>query len=106
MAPNASAALPSSVLTSRAEIPTPPPAPRLCIGRTRSWYMGCDALLANGITRKLAHLARDRALAPPGEPLARVRASRVALFVGVQLVGFGAAMAITQTIGACLSPSI
>ena len=68
--------------------------------------MSCDALLANGITRKLAHLARDRALAPPGEPLARVRASRVALFVGVQLVGFGAAMAITQTIGACLSPSI
>ncbi len=33
------------------------------------------------------------------EPLLKVRKSRIALFVALELVGFGATMAITQTIG-------
>lgn len=66
-----------------------------------SWYMGVDALQGNGITRKLLYFLRDRALTPADEPLRKVRRSRILLFVAVQLVGFGATMAITQTIGVC-----
>ncbi len=66
----------------------------------RSWYMGLDALQGNGITRKILYFFRDKALTPADEPLRRVRKSRILLFVTVQLVGFGATMAITQTIGA------
>lgn len=65
-----------------------------------SWYMGLDALQGNGITRKILYFFRDKALAPADEPLRRVRKSRIMLFVAVQLIGFGATMAITQTIGA------
>ncbi len=65
-----------------------------------SWYMGADALEGNGITRKLLYFLRDKALTPADEPLHKVRKSRILMFVAVQLVGFGATMAITQTIGA------
>ena len=65
-----------------------------------SWYMGLDALQGNGITRKLLYFFRDKALTPADEPLRTVRKSRILLFVAVQLAGFGATMAITQTIGA------
>ena len=61
--------------------------------------MGLDALQGNGITRKLLYFLRDKALTPADEPLRRVRKSRVLLFVAVQLAGFGATMAVTQTIG-------
>lgn len=61
--------------------------------------MGADALRGNGITRKILYLLRDRALTPSREPLRRVRTSRILLFVGVQLVGFAAAFAVTQTTG-------
>lgn len=72
----------------------------------RSWYMGLDALQGNGITRKILYFFRDKALTPADEPLQRVRKSRILLFVTVQLAGFGATMAITQTIGmSILSPS-
>ncbi|KDQ62175.1 hypothetical protein JAAARDRAFT_121950 [Jaapia argillacea MUCL 33604] len=64
------------------------------------WYMGADALLGNGITNKLLYLLRDSALVPKDEPLRQVRKSRILLFVGVQLVGFGATFAITQTLAA------
>lgn len=64
-----------------------------------SWYMGVDALQGNGITRKLLYFLMDRHLTPADEPLRRVRRSRILLFCAVQLVGFGATMAITQTIG-------
>jgi len=64
------------------------------------WYMGLDALLGNGITQKILYLFRDRALIPKNEPLNRVRKSRIVMFVAVQLVGFGATFAITQTIAA------
>lgn len=61
--------------------------------------MGADALRGNGITRKILYFLRDKNLTPVEEPLRKVRKSRILLFVGVQLVGFGATFAITQTIG-------
>ncbi|KAI0718217.1 anion exchanging protein [Cerioporus squamosus] len=70
------------------------------------WYMGLDALQGNGITRKLLYFLRDKALTPAEEPLRRVRKSRILLFVAVQLIGFGATMAITQTIAAIGFPIV
>ena len=64
--------------------------------------MGADALEGNGITRKLLYFLRDKALTPADEPLRKVRRSRILLFVAVQLAGFGATMAVTQTIGTFL----
>lgn len=66
------------------------------------WYMGADALRCNGITQKILYLLQDKALTSRREPLHRVRKSRILLFVGVQLVGFAATFAITQTIGKLL----
>jgi len=63
--------------------------------------MGVDALRGNGITRKLLYLLQDKALTSKREPLRRVRKSRILMFVSVQLVGFAATFAITQTIGSC-----
>ena len=68
--------------------------------------MGVDALEGNGITRKLLYFLRNKALTPADEPLRNVRKSRILLFVAVQLVGFGATMAITQTIGECTDHSL
>lgn len=65
--------------------------------------MGVDALRGNGITQKILYLLRDKTLVSPTEPLRKVRKSRVMMFVGVQLVGFGATMAVTQTIGVYMS---
>ncbi|KAL1663418.1 HCO3 transporter family-domain-containing protein [Schizophyllum commune] len=70
------------------------------------WYMGADALNVNGITQKLYYLIRDRKFVAPSEPLRRVRKSRIVLFVALQLVGFGATFAITQTIAAIGFPVI
>lgn len=70
------------------------------------WYMGADALNGNGITQKIYYLLRDRKLIPPTEPLVKVRNSRIVLFVALQLVGFGATFAITQTIAAIGFPVI
>jgi hypothetical protein len=61
--------------------------------------MGADALQGNGITLKILYFLRDKALTPRDEPLRKVRKSRILLFVVVQLVGFGATFAITQTVG-------
>ncbi|KAJ4187309.1 hypothetical protein NW755_007402 [Fusarium falciforme] len=65
------------------------------------FVMGVQALEGNGITAKLVFLARDRALTPSASPLLRVR-RRAAIwgFVLVELVGFGATFAITQTVAA------
>ncbi|KAH0586119.1 hypothetical protein H2248_007387 [Termitomyces sp. 'cryptogamus'] len=63
------------------------------------WYMGVDALRGNGITQKIFYFLRDRKLTPEDEPLRKVRKSRILLFIAVQLAGFGATFAITQTIG-------
>lgn len=61
--------------------------------------MGADALRGNGITQKILYFLRDKALTPADEPLRKVRKSRILLFIGVQLVAFGATFAITQTVG-------
>jgi hypothetical protein len=61
--------------------------------------MGLEALTENGLSIKLYYLIRERARVPASEPLRRVRRARIALFVGIQLVGFAATFAITQTIG-------
>jgi len=70
------------------------------------WFMGADALRGNGITQKLLYFIRDKNLTPLDEPLRKVRKSRILLFVGVQLLGFGATFAITQTIAAIGFPVV
>jgi hypothetical protein len=64
--------------------------------------MGAAALQGNGITTKLLYLIRDKTLSSPYDPLHKVRKSRLLMFVAVQLMGFGATFAITQTIGTSL----
>ncbi len=65
------------------------------------FIMGYQALEANGITLKLLYLLRDRDLTPAAHPLGRLRRrGAVWAFVAVELTGFGATFAITQTIAA------
>ncbi|KAH7392787.1 HCO3 transporter family-domain-containing protein [Pyrenochaeta sp. MPI-SDFR-AT-0127] len=65
------------------------------------FVMGIQALEANGITLKLLFLARDKHLTPQSDPLMRIeRRWAIWAFVGLELVGFGATFAITQTIAA------
>jgi len=70
------------------------------------WYMGTAALRTSGITTKLLFLVRDHNLIPSHDPLRRVRKSRIALFVLIELAGFGATMGITQTIAAIGFPIV
>jgi len=62
--------------------------------------MGLQALEGNGITLKLLFLFGDNSLTSSGEPLKRCRRGAVWAFVALELVGFGATFAITQTIAA------
>ncbi|KAF9881236.1 hypothetical protein CkaCkLH20_01386 [Colletotrichum karsti] len=64
------------------------------------FVMGVQALEGNGITLKLLFLARDRNLTPPSHPLNQIRRRAVWGFVAIELVGFGATFAITQTVAA------
>ncbi|KAF2854937.1 hypothetical protein T440DRAFT_464258 [Plenodomus tracheiphilus IPT5] len=65
------------------------------------FVMGIQALEGNGITLKLLFLLRDKNLTSPSDPLSRVQRRWVVwAFVGLELVGFGATFAITQTIAA------
>lgn len=71
------------------------------------FVMGVQALEGNGITLKLLFLCRDRSLTPASEPLKRIRRRlAVWVFVAIQLIGFGATFAITQTIAAVGFPII
>ncbi|KAK8850391.1 hypothetical protein IAR55_004309 [Kwoniella newhampshirensis] len=70
------------------------------------WYMGSDALLSSGVTAKMLYLIRDRRATSPSEPLHQVRKSRILLFTIIELLGFGATFAITQTIAAIGFPVI
>jgi len=70
------------------------------------WYMGTDALLSSGVTANMLYLIRDRKLIPSSEPLNKVRKSRIIIFLIVELLGFGATFAITQTIAAIGFPVI
>ncbi|KAL9108737.1 MAG: hypothetical protein Q9227_006533 [Pyrenula ochraceoflavens] len=71
------------------------------------FIMGTQALQGNGITRKMLFLAKDRSLIPGAEPLSRIeRKSAIYVFVALELIGFGATFAITQTIAAIGFPII
>ncbi|KAF2016673.1 hypothetical protein BU24DRAFT_391967 [Aaosphaeria arxii CBS 175.79] len=63
--------------------------------------MGIQALASNGITLKLLFLFSSRSLVPSSHPLLRIRRRKaIWAFVGLELVGFGATFAITQTVAA------
>ncbi|KAF5555550.1 chloride-bicarbonate anion exchanger AE2 [Fusarium napiforme] len=71
------------------------------------FVMGVQALEGNGITSKLVFLARDRALTPSNSPLLQIRRrSAIWYFVLIELLGFGATFAITQTVAAVGFPVI
>ena len=71
------------------------------------FVMGTQALAGNGITLKLLFLASDRKLTSPADPLKRIERRRaIWAFVALQLFGFGATFAITQTIAAIGFPII
>lgn len=65
------------------------------------FVMGVQALEGNGITTKILFLCKDRSLTPNSEPLKRIeRRKAIWWFVSIQLLGFAATFAITQTIAA------
>ncbi|KAI4118231.1 MAG: hypothetical protein LQ345_001673 [Seirophora villosa] len=65
------------------------------------FVMGVQALEGNGITLKMVYLAKDRSLTGASDPLSRMqRKQAVWYFVALELLGFGATFAITQTIAA------
>ena len=72
------------------------------------FVMGTQALAGNGITLKILYLFRDRELTEKSaEPLARLdRQKTIWIFVAIELIGFGATFAITQTIAAIGFPVI
>ncbi|KAL8673321.1 MAG: hypothetical protein Q9168_002245 [Polycauliona sp. 1 TL-2023] len=71
------------------------------------FVMGVQALEGNGITLKMLYLAKDRSLTAASHPLSRVQRKRaIWYFVALELFGFGATFAITQTIAAIGFPII
>ena len=71
------------------------------------FVMGVQALEGNGITIKLLFLARDKNLTPASDSLSRIqRREAIWYFVALELAGFGATFAITQTIAAIGFPII
>lgn len=71
------------------------------------FIMGVQALEGNGITQKLIFLAQDKHFTPASNPLKRLkRRYMIWAFVILELVGFGATFAITQTIAAIGFPVI
>lgn len=70
------------------------------------FIMGIKALEENGITHKILFLVRDRALTTSSEQLLNVQRSKIWQFVSIQIFGFGATFAITQTIAAVGFPII
>ena len=65
------------------------------------FIMGVQALEGNGITVKILYLCKDRSLTPASDPLSRIKRKQAIYYVvGLELLGFGATFAITQTIAA------
>lgn len=65
------------------------------------FVMGMQALVGNGVTQKLLFLLRDKELTSASDPLKRLdRRSSIWIFVLVELIGFAATFAISQTIAA------
>ncbi|KAG8776419.1 hypothetical protein FRC15_011961 [Serendipita sp. 397] len=58
--------------------------------------MGIDALVGNAITQRILFLLRDRTLQVEGDPLLKVRKSRIVLFTIIELTAFGATFGIVQ----------
>lgn len=61
------------------------------------WHMGIEALADNPITTRILFLLREDSLQSPVDPLLRVRKSRIAGFLLLELLGFGATFAIVQS---------
>ncbi|KAJ5625804.1 hypothetical protein N7510_002113 [Penicillium lagena] len=71
------------------------------------FIMGVQALQGNGITQKLIFLAQDKNFTSASNPLKRLdRRIVIWAFVLLELIGFGATFAITQTIAAIGFPVI
>ena len=71
------------------------------------FIMGIQALEGNGITLKILFLFRDKSLTSASDPLSCIqRKQAIWYFVALELVGFGATFAITQTIAAIGFPII
>lgn len=70
------------------------------------WYMGSDAIFTSGVTALFLFLIRDRHLTDPQDPLHRVRKSRIWAWLMLELIGFAATFAITQTIAAIGFPVV
>jgi hypothetical protein len=71
------------------------------------FIMGFQALEANGIVAKLLFLLSDRSTASQNDPLTRLPHRRAAwLFVGIEIAGFAATFAITQTVAAVGFPVV
>lgn len=69
------------------------------------FIMGMQALGGNGITLKALQLCSDKHLISGSEPLNQIgRKQAIWYFVALELVGFGATFAITQTIAAIAFP--
>lgn len=68
--------------------------------------MGMQALAGNPLTQKLLFLFSDPTLASTHSPLHHIPRRAVSLFVLIQLLGFGLAFAITQTIAAVAFPVV
>ncbi|KAJ2894363.1 uncharacterized protein MKZ38_007699 [Zalerion maritima] len=64
------------------------------------FIMGFQALESNGITVKILYLLRDKGLTLSSDPLKAISNKSISLFVAIELIGFGATFAITQTIAA------
>ncbi|KAL9118204.1 MAG: hypothetical protein Q9187_005251 [Circinaria calcarea] len=65
------------------------------------FIMGVQALQGNGITLKILYLCQDKHLTPASDPLHRIKRKKaIWYFVALELVGFGATFAITQSIAA------
>jgi boron transporter len=78
-----------------------------CVLAGLFFIMGVQALQANGITQKLVFLAQDREFSSTSNPLKRLkRRTAIWTFVGIEIAGFGATFAITQTIAAIGFPVI
>ena len=71
------------------------------------FIMGVQALESNGITLKILFICKDRHLTPRSDPLCQIqRKQAIWYFVLLELIGFGATFAITQTIAAIGFPII
>ena len=71
------------------------------------FVMGIQALEGNGITLKILYLCKDKKLSGPSDPLSGIqRKQAIWAFVALELIGFGATFAITQTIAAIGFPII